>query len=708
MRRSFHFASQCSVLVATLQANGYAQPAPSSVPVPPIPTIQSTGPASYPTLLAAAQQAQQRANLEPIAAKQAAYWQQAALQFAAIIKLGATITPTQRCSAGADMIAAIQAAMQRERNEPGLTTTLNVTAGPERSLSLSAAVQQRIAMLHLYDTLDSCSEQTTTLALDLLLDLYNRTGQYAQLAQIAQRTLTNPARATLPNQTIARLRTILAITQRKHAELLERSAKQTGAWTTFDECGDAYLQIFNQPTYDGGATDEVLYNAAVCYETGHSIGKAIGVYQQLRASFPQSQLAARALVRLASSYAAVANFPKAAENLEMYARQHSGEKAALDAMSTAYYYRSHTGADAKAIADAHALIKNYGNQRLSEIADVKFALAALYEKRGDKVAALANLQAYVAQTRRVGNQPANDIVAYAKIGELLWAQSCPIPTTDGACVKILPVSRIVSCESRRPKQPQQRYIRVARDPKKVTQAMAAFAAARQRFDRLQPSTSSSDDLAAHATARYYNALARRMAAEPAFEQLLTTPFPTGLNFDAANPKLAKQAQRRFDAWMQLVTDGNQNLRTLYQEIITLKDPIATVAVAARLGQLDANVANALQRGDIPAAFRAGPYGEEKVVAFCEVMAAEAAPFQASARQAFDMCAAKARELTLHNEWTTLCHRELNRIDPTLAPPQHERQAAPTANDAVITTELPQLAPPASSNEAPAVTPTSTP
>ncbi len=737
MHRLFRVAFWCWLLVGTAHVASHAAPTSG----PPILT-------NYTELLAAAQQAQQRATSETNPALQAELWQQAALHFAAIIKLGPTITAIQRCSAGTDMMLAIRSTLRAEPSEQVKGAYLDaLNASPQ---PLPEMVRQRVAMLLLYDTLDQCRQTaasgatandpkvdalflraqllrahlhdneaivplrtivdqhpghaTAGFALELLLDLYNRTGQFDELTALAQRTLASPARITVPKDTKDRLRTMLTIAQRKHAELLERSAKQTGSWTTFVACGDAYAQIFNQPTRDARIMDEVLYNAGVCYESGRAVDKAIGVYQQLRAGFPQSRLVPRALVRLASIYAAVANFPKAAEKLEMYARQHSGEKDAFDAMSDAYYYRSHTGEDAKAIADAQFLIKNYGNKRRDQIADVKFALTAIYEKRGDKVAALANLQAYVAQSRLAPNRPENHIAAYAKIGEILWTQSCPFKTTDGACVKVLPVSRTVSCESRRTKQPRPRYTLVARDPKKVKQAMAAFAAARQLFDRLQTISRSSDDLAASTTARYFNALARRIAAEPAFEQLITTQFPAGLNFDAANPQLAKQAQHRFDAWLRLVTAGKQNLRVTYQDIFALKDPIATIAVAARLGQIDDHLANALQGGDIPAAFRAGPYGEEKVTALCEVMAAEAAPFQTSAQQAFDMCATKARELSLHNEWTTLCNRELNRIDPTLAPPQRELQAAPSAMESVVATEPPQPAPPASSNPAPAATP----
>ena len=201
----------CALLVGSAHVASHATPTVGA-PIPP----------NYSALVAAAQRAQQRANSETDPALQAEQWQQAALHFAAIIKIGPTITAAQRCSAGTEMIATIHAAMHSENNAAVKGTTTTVSAASPAPVPES--VQQRLAMLQLYNTLDLCSQPASTgFALDLLLDLYNRTGQFEQLTMLAQRTLASPALTSLPNDTKARLRVLVTITQRKHAELLGNS-----------------------------------------------------------------------------------------------------------------------------------------------------------------------------------------------------------------------------------------------------------------------------------------------------------------------------------------------------------------------------------------------------------------------------------------------------------------------------------------------------
>src|SRR5690606_6333968 len=131
----------------------------------------------------------------------------------------------------------------------------------------------------------------------------------------------------------------------------------------------------------------------------------------------------------------IAFYDRAAEELEAYAKKYAGEKDAHDAMSDAVFYRKGIGDDAKAIEDTKYYIKTFGRKKPQEAANAAFSLTSIYEKQGNDDAVVKHLKDYI---RTHGKKGGADklVIAHAKIGQILFRQSCPVKEIDGACVKI--------------------------------------------------------------------------------------------------------------------------------------------------------------------------------------------------------------------------------------------------------------------------------
>ena len=110
---------------------------------------------------------------------------------------------------------------------------------------------------------------------------------------------------------------------RGRAEALEKEAHDTKQPEAYVTAGTAYLDLYNAnpPGPDG---DELLYNAGVLFEEGRAIAIAVQCYAMLQKIYPNSKLTAKALARTGKIYGDIAQYDKAAEKLEEYAKKYAG------------------------------------------------------------------------------------------------------------------------------------------------------------------------------------------------------------------------------------------------------------------------------------------------------------------------------------------------------------------------------------------------
>lgn len=534
------------------------------------------------------------------------------------------------------------------------------------------------------DILDHHREhETAEYSANLLLDTFNRMKRYDEMLALVEKLDGDPKFLEGKDDLKITLGKIKAQSMRKKAESLEAQAKESKDFGKYVQCGQAYLDIYNRDP-EAKENDEVLYNAGVCYEEGKSIGAAIQAFNLLQKYYPNSKLTAKAIARIGKAYGDIAFYDKSSEKLEEYAKKYAGEKDAYDAMSDAVFYRKGIGDDAKAIEDTKYFIKTFGTKKPKEAANAMFSLTSVYEKQGDKDAVIKHLRDYI---RQYGSKGGDDrlVIANAKIGQILWEQSCPVKQVDGSCVKIVRERAINLKKKKRGKsgsdQPTQcgpdskiKLTVVKRDERKMKEALQAFGAAAKAFEKSQGKTGGDEG-----GARYYYGLAKVAEADKDFEAYLSLTFPANLNFDP-DPKfkaIKEKSLKRFNDWVEQKKKVGGNATKKYEGVLAIKDAANSITAAARLGQISQNFSDALFTAEIPKDVRTGEFADEKVEAFCDKMTEVAEPLEAASLNAYGVCLGKSTELGWFSEWSKMCERELGQIKPEEYPTASELRADPT-------------------------------
>src|SRR5215475_13464171 len=364
--------------------------------------------------------------------------------------------------------------------------------------------------------------ETAEFSANLLLDIYNNKKDFKAMLALVDKLDGEPRFLEGKDTLKAVLAKLKIQALRKDAEQCEADAKRSADFAKFVACGQRYLDIFNRNP-EAADGDQVLYNAGVCFKEGKAISAAILAFNKLEQYYPSSKITARAVAQLGKAYGDIALYDQASDQLEQYARKYAGEKDAHDAMSEAVFFRKGIGDDTKAIDDTKYFVKMFSQKKPQEAANAMFGLTGVYEKQGDGDAVIKHLREYIHQ---FGDRGGADrlVVAYTKIGEVLWHQSCPVKEVDGSCIK---VSRERATSSKRQKTAhkgggQQRrqcgpeskikLTVVKRDDRKLRDALAAFTAATREYDKRQGKTGGDE-----AAARHYYGLAKLADADKDFE-----------------------------------------------------------------------------------------------------------------------------------------------------------------------------------------------
>jgi tetratricopeptide (TPR) repeat protein len=523
--------------------------------------------------------------------------------------------------------------------------------------------------------------ETAEYAAQLVLDSDNRLGREAAMLAFA-RGLAPAFLAAHPavQVTVARLaHTAL----RKQAERLEAEARRTGRLELYVQCGERYLGIYNQ-AIDAPDADELLYNAGVCFELGKALGGAIRMYETLQKLFPSGKLAARALARLGNVYATTAQYREAAEQLESYAGKYAGEPDAYGAISDAVQFRKGLGDDKQAIADTEKLIATFGANRTAEAAGAYFSLTAIYEKQGDLDRLARHLRSYLDRYGRAGGADRR-VIAWSKLGDVLWRQACPVATVDGVCARLVrtasPGTHPAPAVPRRcGDDARLELASVPRDGRKVQGATQAFDRAIAEYERA--GTLDGDARGA----LYHYALARFSRAERDYEQYLAMPLPSALDFDTRKPAIAARSHQRFDAWLAGKMGLGARLRATYQALTTLGDAAIAIAAATRIAATSQNAAAQLYRAEIPANVRSGAYAQDASLAYCEALEQVAEPLETAALDYYQACLNTSTKLGWFSAWSRICERELGHLQPERYPSTLELRREPGAVASIIQPE----------------------
>lgn len=426
-------------------------------------------------------------------------------------------------------------------------------------------------------------------------------------------------------------------------------------------CGDRHRQAYDTALKAGGPTaaglDQALFDAAVCYDDAAKAPAALAAYRELRDRFGKSPLVAQGLLRTARLHARLGQHAEAAAAFEDYARRYPAEADAVAALREAIRHHTEVGADERAIAATKLFVKQYGGKQPAAAAEAFLALVTIYEKRGD-AAAVTHLRAYLKTHAARGGDELR-LTALARLGEVLWRQSCRVKGVDGACVEVVrPGPKHQQCGA----ADRLAWKAVARDPRKVKEARATLAEAVALYERAGGKLPGADEKAT----RHRYAQARFVLAEASFEAVFALAYPTGLDFDPAEPAVAKRSTAAFEAWFKDLDRRATTAAGEYQALLVeVKDPTYAVAATARTGQLASGFVDALLTADVPPFIRAY---DEAVDAYCDKLREVAIPHEERAGEAFGVCVRLSTDLGLSTPWADVCTRELARLSPTASSP----------------------------------------
>jgi TolA-binding protein len=531
------------------------------------------------------------------------------------------------------------------------------------------------------------THETAEFAANLLLDIYNRQKNFKAMLALVDKLSANKKFLDGKPEFIELLARLRIQGKRKDAEELERVARASKDFPKFVACGQAYMDIYNLNP-EAKENDQVLYNALVCYHDGKSVSAAIIAYNTLQQFYPNSKLMPRAVGRIGKAYGDIAFFEKSAEKLEEYAKKYAGEADAHSALNDAVIYRKGAGQDDKAIDDTKFFVRKFGDKTPALAANALFSLTSVYEKQGNADAIVQNLREYIAKFGATGGTDRR-VIAQAKIGLTLWKDSCPVKLVDGSCVEIKR-ERAISQKTRRgrvelPRQcgPAELKLKVIkRDDKKVREAHAAFTRAIAELEKVNGKTGGDE-----AGAKYFYAQAKLAIADKDFEAYLAMAFPTGLDFDPKKPAIEKKSKQRFDAWLEDKVKIGGKSTAQYEAVLGVQDSATSIAAAARIGQIQQNLSDALFASEIPENVRTGPFAQDKIDAYCDQMSTEGAPLEDRSLEAFRVCLDKSTQLGWFSDWSKLCERELGQIRPDEFPTATELRGTPRVA-AVIAVEGP--------------------
>lgn len=458
------------------------------------------------------------------------------------------------------------------------------------------------------------------------------------------------------------------------ADLLRKSKKFADCGAAFEEMATRYTSASNLDTF--------FWNAGACYEAAGMLGPAVKMRRTIVQRFKRSKHRALSMYYLAGNFHNLAFFKQAAKWYELFFDKYSKRKEAPESLMWGIVLRGGLGEERKMMKNAAAFIKRYKRRggKYKKLSAKSFWLVVkMYENQGDEDKVLINLSRYAR-----GYGPAGEVDKYieslAKLGDIWWRRSCKVTAIHGQCIRIRFYRR------KGKKKKQKKIIYVQRDGRSVRTAKRYFARALRVWANgrglLKIKKNDGDRLSKINNARHYAAQAKFMAAEVLFEDYLRLSLPRKLDFNPRNPSKAKRSIKRFTKWLTAkMKKGGLMVKKFMSVITSIRVKIGgkkrgdahwSIAAVARAGMIFHNFAELMLSAPVPKFLK----GFAARDAYKAQMERVANPLLAKAQGGYKICLALSKKLRWFNEWSRLCEREINRLEPDRYPLASERRAKP--------------------------------
>lgn len=194
-----------------------------------------------------------------------------------------------------------------------------------------------------------------------------------------------------------------------------------------------------------------------------------------------------------------------------------------------------------------------------------------------------------------------------------WDRSCAHVDALGLCVTRKRTASARYCTGA--------YVRIRHERKThaARKATAALARALALYDRTDPAVKSK--LAAQAAA------ATMRQGDAAVEALLAVPFPTNIDFPVKDEARMKASMKIFKGWMVHIQTHSKEIHDRYATAARMGHPAVRALAQARAVAARSALADLLEMGYVPRSVRTGAYAADKLAAYCNELAAQAAPLR---------------------------------------------------------------------------------
>lgn len=494
--------------------------------------------------------------------------------------------------------------------------------------------------------------------------------------------------------------------------ILWKRAEAYGEAEQFREAGDLYVRIYSDYRDEcstiGRDHDicEVLYNAAIMYESDFRIGPAIQIRRRLfrdcgddsdyaKIHNGASPHAKKAIYQIGGNYHAIAAYTKAAEFYEEFSRRYSGEEDAPDSLANATVFRIGLGHDEQAIANAGLFEKNYGRRRQfkSQTATVVFSIGTIFMRRESWKAAEKHYQGFL---KRYGKSASPDEVVQARtsLGYALWQQGGTTRSkADTEFSKAVGVADSGRTKGEGMEARLARYRKMvaasesAGDDAEITQrlvrmvnsvAKARFYLGEAEYEEFQsisfPNFRSEKQLPRGVRSWWQKKQGREKARE--WEQMLRY-LPTDERRTAVSSvQFNHWVEKSFTTWRTRKDDVRERAQKFYLSTVDEDVPEWEIAAAARMGDMLQSFMQALYDAPVDPSIESD---QELVDIYRDALDQAAQPYRDNAIKAFQHCLGVATENRWFNEWSRSCEVQLNKLDPRAYPISDELRAEPAYN-----------------------------
>jgi TolA-binding protein len=479
----------------------------------------------------------------------------------------------------------------------------------------------------------------------------------------------------------------------------------------FRMCAEQFLSVYNEYGDEHEKASTLVYNAGECYEAAYLLGQSVRWRKFLLEKFPESPHFQTTLSNLAGNYQAIAMYDKAAERMEVYAEKYAKDKEkAPDFLRNAYLFRLGLGQSDQANADLIKYEGLYKKENPELAAKIFWSKSDILKTDEEK---LKHAQEYLGTYGKTGGLDRR-IVAEAKIGQILWRQSCEKGLLYDSCMTIKrkvaqagQKARDRAAELKRkekkikanaaksggkPKQEIPKNCGTAtsgiitvypRNKKRSDEAQKYFdgviKAAKNKISIPEDDRQRVEDF------RNAVAMAQVYKADVQYEEYVVIEMPGNLSFfveewkkDIGEKKLENEYKeqvkkrddsiKRFSEFYQKKGKIGSELQKQYDSIVEAKQsPYWMLAAAARSAMVSQNYADQLYRAEVPAEFKT----EEEAYAFCDELSDKALPHQEAAVAKFSYCLEKSTTFQFFNDFSRLCEEELQQRDADKYPSTSE-------------------------------------